>query len=105
MSIDIRKLYDSDEEEFVGTPPALSEMANTEWWFDKKNCKFYKKISNAAKPSSFWSEYSMVRACLSSKENIDIKIYKLMAFMKQNSVGFSSKRVKSILAENTFIDV
>lgn len=127
------KIDDSDEEEFVGTPPEVSEIAKTaslnllpsksrkqyeisynrfkEWCFDKKVVNFtenvllayFSKRSNDIKPSSLWSEYSMVRACLSSKENIDIKTYKkLMAFMKQNSVGFRPKKSKVFNREHIY---
>lgn len=132
MSNIIGKTDDSDEE-FVGTPPEVSEIANAaslnllprksrkqyeisynrfkEWCFDKKVVNltenvllaYFSKRSSDIKPSSLWSEYSMVRACLCSKENIDIKTYKkLMAFMKQNSVGFRPKKSKVLNREHIY---
>lgn len=133
MSNIIGNTDNNDEEEFVGTPPEVSELANAaslnllpwksrkqyeisynrfkEWCFKKKvvDCTenvllaYFSQRSKDIKPSSLWSEYSMVRACLSSKENIDIKTYKkLMAFMKQNSVGFRPKKSKVFNREQIY---
>ncbi|CAH1110052.1 unnamed protein product [Psylliodes chrysocephalus] len=133
MSNIIEKIDDRDEKEFVGTSSEFSEIANTaslnllptksrkqyeitynrfrEWCFDKKVVNFtenvrlayfYKRLHDI-KPSSLWSEYSIMKACLSSKDNINIKNYKtLMAFIKQNSVGFRAKKSKVFNREHIY---
>lgn len=56
---------------------------------------YFSERSNKVKPSSLWSEFSMIRAELSAKENIDLKNFKkLMSFLKQNSVGFRCNKSK-----------
>jgi integrase len=47
------------------------------------------------KPSSPWSEYSMVKSSLLIKKNIDLKhFFKLTAFMKRQSAGYQCKKSK-----------
>jgi hypothetical protein len=47
------------------------------------------------KPSSLWSEYSMVKSSLLIKKNIDLKhFFKLTAFMKRQSAGYQCKKSK-----------
>lgn len=115
----------SDTDEDICTPPEITEIANTatlnllpeksrkqyeiaynrfrEWCADKKAVHFTENVllayfserSTKVKPSSLWSEYSMVRASLSVKHDVDIKTYtRVMAFLKRNSVGFRAKKSK-----------
>lgn len=48
--------------------------------------------SKSLKPSSLWSVYSMLKATLYIKKNIDFKQYsKVTAFLKKKSVGYKPK--------------
>ena len=58
---------------------------------------YFSDRSKSMKPTTLWSEYSMVRACLTVKENVGIKKHpKLLAFLKRNSAGFRSKKSKTL---------
>lgn len=114
-----------DEDFFECTPPDVLEAANAatlnllpeksrtqyenvykrfkEWCQKKKTTQFSENVllayfaekSKHLKPSTLWSEYSMVRACLIVKDNVDIKTYsRLVAFLKRQSVGFRPKKSK-----------
>ncbi|KAJ8911599.1 hypothetical protein NQ315_003981 [Exocentrus adspersus] len=46
-------------------------------------------------PSTLWSKYSMLRSTLQSKDNIDIKFLKLVAFLKRKSAGYKAKKANT----------
>ena len=51
--------------------------------------------SQEVKPSTLWSKYSMIKAVLSVKENIEInKFSRVIAFLKRNSVGYEPTKSK-----------
>lgn len=62
-------------------------------WFNEKNIKSYWKnvllvyfsnLSSTMKSSTLWPQYSMVKATLNLKNNVDIgKFSKLRAFLKK----------------------
>lgn len=61
---------------------------------------YFSERSKQVKSSSLWSEYSMVRAQLMAKQNMNIKTYaRLQAFLKRNSVGYRPKKAKVFLEE------
>lgn len=50
--------------------------------------------------SSLWSKYSMVKSMLMVNENVDISRYlKVRAFLKKQSVGYESKKAKTLSRE------
>lgn len=82
-----------------------------EWCADKRAVHFTENVllaffserSTKVKPSSLWSEYSMVRASLSVKDDVDIKKYvRLTAFLKRNSIGFRAKKSKVFNREQIY---
>lgn len=51
--------------------------------------------SAVLKPSTLWSEYSMVKATLIAKQNVDIsKMSQLCAFLKRQADGYKAKKSK-----------
>uniref|UniRef100_A0A6P7H181 Uncharacterized protein LOC114344851 n=1 Tax=Diabrotica virgifera virgifera TaxID=50390 RepID=A0A6P7H181_DIAVI len=56
--------------------------------------------SNILKPSSLWSNYSMLKSTLNIKNNIDISRYpKVNAFLKRKSIGYKLKKSKVLNKE------
>lgn len=54
---------------------------------------FFAEESKIYKSSSLWSTYSMLRAVLLIKENINIANYlKLKSYLKRKSVGYEAKK-------------
>lgn len=115
----------SNVEEFQNTPPEVMEMAQaaTSTLIPEKSRKQYELVykrfndwcvlkivknltenvflayfserAKHIKPSSLWSEYSMVKALLIAEKDIDLKQFsKLTAYMKRQSVGYHSKKSK-----------
>lgn len=53
------------------------------------------KLSKTIKPSSLWTQYSMLRTTLYVNHNVDISKYlKLRALLKRLSVGYKPKKAK-----------
>lgn len=53
---------------------------------------YFSDLSKKMKPSTLWSTYSMLKATLNVKNNIDLAKYlKLRAFLKRQSDGFHAK--------------
>ncbi|KAJ3644303.1 hypothetical protein Zmor_026969 [Zophobas morio] len=62
--------------------------------------------SQEVKPSTLWSKYSMIKAVLSVKENIEInKFSRVIAFLKRNSVGYEPTKSKVLTRQeiDTFL--
>lgn len=56
---------------------------------------YFASISKVYKASSIWSKYSMIKAVILVKENVDISRFpKLLAFLKRNSEGYKPKKSK-----------
>lgn len=54
---------------------------------------YFSDLSKKIKPSTLWSTYSMLKATLNIKNNIDLAKYlKLRAFLKRQSDGFHAKK-------------
>lgn len=68
---------------------------------------YFQELSETYRPSTLWSKYSMLKAVIKLKHDIDIKTYtRLTAFLKRQSAGFQSKKSKVLTAEQieTFIN-
>lgn len=78
-------------------------------WCDNKNIKktsetvllaYFSELAKIYKSSSLWSKYSMVKAVLSVRENIDASRFsKLIAFLKRKSDGYKPKKSKIFVKE------
>ncbi|XP_071569295.1 uncharacterized protein [Temnothorax nylanderi] len=56
---------------------------------------YISELSKKTKPSTLWSQYSMLKSTLIAKQNVNIHSYsKLTAFLKRKSNGFKSKKSK-----------
>lgn len=56
---------------------------------------YFSERANHIKPSSLWSEYSMVRALLLVDKNVEMKSFpKLTAFLKRQSTGYQCKKAR-----------
>ncbi|KAJ8970565.1 hypothetical protein NQ317_019070 [Molorchus minor] len=56
---------------------------------------YFCEISKQSKASTLWSRYSMLRAVLNFRHNVDISNYaKLKAFLKRKNVGYQAKKSK-----------
>lgn len=62
---------------------------------------FFEDLSKIYKCSSLWSFYSMLRAVISLKQNVDIsKFNHLIAFLKKQSVGHKPKKSRILTIED-----
>lgn len=67
---------------------------------------YFNKLSNQYKPSTLWSQYSMLKTCIILHEKIDVSDYHtLSAFMKRQSHGYQAKKSKVLTTDeiNKFI--
>lgn len=80
-----------------------------EWCKDKNVVKISEKAllayleekSATIKPPTLWSTFSMLKATLNIKENIDLRKYpKLIPYLKNKSVGYRGKKSKVLLRED-----
>lgn len=123
-------MSDSESEFCQNTPPELKELAdiaklNTlpkvsrarydqtynlyiDWKKENKvinsteNCllSYFEQYRQKYKPSTVWSHYSMLKATIKIKENIDISsFYTLTNIIKNNAKGFQSKKAKVFSGE------
>lgn len=61
---------------------------------------FFEEKSKVWKSSTMWSNYSMIKASLLIKNNVDIsKYHKLLAFLKRQNVGYRPKKSKILTRE------
>ncbi|KAJ3665816.1 hypothetical protein Zmor_001287 [Zophobas morio] len=69
----------------------------------KKMLNYLDEKSQEVKPSTLWSKYSMIKAVLSVKENIEIN--RVIAFLKRNSVGYEPTKSKVLTRQeiDTFL--
>lgn len=83
-------------------------FTNFEKWCESKNVRnidesvmiaFFGQLCEKFAASTVWSQYSMIKASLIAKRDIDISKYKrLTAMLKQNSVGYKPKKAKILTA-------
>lgn len=74
-------------------------------WCDQRKVKcvreevmlaYFSSISKTCKPSTLWSRYSMLKAVLKAKKNVDIgNFLKLSAYLKRQNVGYRPKKSKT----------
>jgi tRNA 2-selenouridine synthase SelU len=58
---------------------------------------YFAENAKLLKPSTLWSQYSMLHATLAIKKDIHINTFsKLIAFLKQKSAGFKPKKSKTL---------
>lgn len=56
---------------------------------------YFAEKASSYKASSLWSNYSMLKAVLLLKQNLDIsKFYKLIGYLKRKSAGYQPKKSK-----------
>lgn len=61
---------------------------------------YFSDLSKKYSPSSMWSYYSMLKATLSAKQDVNISEYrKLTAFLKQKGRNHIPKKSKTLLQE------
>ena len=62
---------------------------------------YFDNLVETMKPSSLWAHYSMLRSMINIKHKINISSYSsLIAFLKQQNKGFSSKKFRILSAEH-----
>lgn len=60
---------------------------------------YFGELSKQNKVSTLWSRYSMLRAVLNIRQNVDISNYaKLRAYLKRQNVGYKAKK-SSVLSK------
>lgn len=121
---------DSELEEFSATPPEVAEIAKQaslnllpeksrekyeqefrlfmEWCQNKKVnsitenvvLAYFSEKSKVLKSSTLWSKYSMLRATLAVKRNVEIKYPKLIAFLKRQSAGYRAKKSQTLTRDD-----
>jgi integrase len=58
------------------------------------------ELAKNLRPSSLWSKLSMIKTCLSLKENINIDSFpKTTAFVKRQNIGYKPKKSKTLTME------
>jgi hypothetical protein len=61
---------------------------------------YFAKMAEKYSPPTMWSYYSMLKATLNLKDNVDISSYKkLIPFLKQKSKGHTPKKSKTLSQE------
>ncbi|XP_073941147.1 uncharacterized protein [Choristoneura fumiferana] len=68
---------------------------------------YFQELSKTLQPSTLWSVYSMLKATMSIKNNVQINLYtKLTTFLKRFAEGHKSKKSKVLTAQNieTFLN-
>lgn len=124
-------MSDSEDELFENTPPCIKELSDVaklntlptksrsrydqtynlfvNWKNENKvtksseNCllAYFEQYRQKYKPSTVWSNYSMLKAMIKIQENIDIsKYFTLINVIKNNAKGFQSKKAKVFSGEN-----
>jgi integrase len=62
---------------------------------------FFEEKSQVWKSSTLWSNFSMIKASLRIKNDVDIgKYHKLIAFLKRKNVGYRAKKSKVLKREH-----
>ncbi|XP_065168248.1 uncharacterized protein [Atheta coriaria] len=62
---------------------------------------YFKELATKYKPSSLWTQYSMVKSTLNIHENVNVDKYrKLTAFLKTQSQGFTPKKACKFTLQN-----
>lgn len=70
---------------------------------EKVMLAYYSSEMAKYKSSTTWTNYSMLKATLNLKENVDISSYnQLLAFLKRKSDGYQAKKTKVLTKEDCF---
>ncbi|XP_057334601.1 uncharacterized protein LOC130673566 isoform X1 [Microplitis mediator] len=63
--------------------------------------KYFAELNKTKKPSTLWSQYSMLKSTLNQNNNIDIAKYKkLHGFLKKLGTGFRNQKAKVLTKAN-----
>lgn len=63
--------------------------------------KYFAELHKTKKPSTLWSQYSMLKSTLNQNNNIDIAKYKkLHGFLKKLGTGFRNQKAKVLTKTN-----
>lgn len=108
--MDVEKEDDDDEVQVIASLPEKSRAtyesayAKFESWCQKKDVKeidenimlaYFSQECATRKPSSTWSHYSMIKASIHLKKNVNIgKFIRLTMMLKRKAVGYKPKRSK-----------
>lgn len=61
---------------------------------------YFTELSTSLKPTSLWSQYSMIKSTIKLYNNVDIGEYrKVVSFLKAKNEGYVSERAKMFTAE------
>ncbi|KAF2895479.1 hypothetical protein ILUMI_10697 [Ignelater luminosus] len=122
---------DCDDTSDSDIPPEVAEIANaaisnllptkSKGWYEKAYTQFREwcimknvvKVSESVllayleeksrkvKPSTLWSTFSMLKATLNVKENIDVRKFpKLIPYLKSKSVGYRGRKSRILTKED-----
>jgi len=62
---------------------------------------YFEELSKVVKPSTLWSQYSMLRGTLNIKHNVNLsEFHKLRALLKRKSEKYTPKKSKTLTSEN-----
>lgn len=136
VSFMVQKMESDSEDSIPCTPPEVTERAEAtvsnllpqkskrfydkayqsfmDWRIQSKANSFsenvilayFADLADRYKSSSLWSYYSMLKAVLKIKHDLDLEKYgKLRAFLKRKSEGYEAKKAKTLTPEeiNKFI--
>lgn len=85
-------------------------------WKEAKKCQsfsenvflaYFKEKSTTLKPSTLWSQYSMLKSTVNFNHQVKLESYtKLIAFLKNKSKGFHSKKAETFTSQDikNFLD-
>ncbi|XP_074115595.1 uncharacterized protein LOC141538145 isoform X3 [Cotesia typhae] len=63
--------------------------------------EFFEELNETKKPSTLWSQYSMLKSTFNLKEDLDISQFKkLRAYLKKQGTGFRNAKSKVLTAAN-----
>lgn len=91
-----RKQYEKAYKDFM----AWIATKNTRSVSENVLLVYFEHLSTKFKPVSLWTYYSMLKSTINIRHEVDIsKYYKLIAFLKRKSEGYTGKKSKTFLPE------
>lgn len=91
-----KKIYDFAYEKFL----KWSQEHNVHNYSENVLLAYFSQLSQKIKSSSLWAQYSMIKAELNLKHNVQIDKYtKLIAFLKRQSEGYKPKKSRVFTKE------
>ncbi|XP_012258559.2 uncharacterized protein LOC105687471 [Athalia rosae] len=92
-----RTRYESIYDKFV----EWRKKKNTTSFSENVLMTYFNELSKTLKPSTLWSQYSMLKSTIISRDDIDISSYtNLTAFLKRQATGFKSKKSKVLTSHD-----